>query len=141
MLVFACLLLLLVLLSLFSLVFISGQNFISSSKDTIATTTVAKLILRALVVSLLLTLKVVIFLKGTISPIKFYRAVVNTRKDFNQWLWPLLVKRLSKIFSANHNKWSTKQNINETNTFKANSKNTSVISNIVDFNTLYMFSI
>ena len=51
--------LLLLLLSLFSLVFISGQNFIFSSKDAAASTAVVELIIRKITVSLLLALTIV----------------------------------------------------------------------------------
>ena len=51
-------LLLLLLLFLVSLVFISDQNFSSSSKDTAATTDVVELIIRTVSVSLLLTLAI-----------------------------------------------------------------------------------
>ena len=54
--VFVCFSLLLLLLSFFSLVFISGQNFISSSQDGAASTAVVELIIRKITVSLLLTL-------------------------------------------------------------------------------------
>ena len=58
----ACLLLFLLLLSLFSFVFISGQNVISISKDTAATAVVVDLIIRTKIVSLLLTSKIVYYL-------------------------------------------------------------------------------
>ena len=56
---FVYLSLLLLLLPLFSLIFISGQNFISSSKDAAAATAVVEPIISAISVSLLLTLKIV----------------------------------------------------------------------------------
>ena len=60
-LVFVCFLLFWLLLSLFSLLFISGQNFISSSKDVAASAAVVELIVRKITVSLLLTLAVVCY--------------------------------------------------------------------------------
>ena len=56
--VFVCLSLLLLLLSLFSLVSISGQNSVFSSKDPAATTTAVGLIIRTIIMLLLLTLKI-----------------------------------------------------------------------------------
>ena len=50
--VFVCFSLLLLLLSLFSLVFISGQNFISSSKDVAASTAVVELIIRTITLTI-----------------------------------------------------------------------------------------
>ena len=52
---------LLLLLSLFSLVFISSQNFFTSSKSAAASTAVVKLIIRKITVSLLLTLTIVCY--------------------------------------------------------------------------------
>ena len=111
--VFVCFSLLLLLLSLCSLVFISGKSFISSSKDVAASTTVVELILRTI----------------TLAIVYFYRVVVNsTLKNFSQWSWLRLEMRLCKLFSVNH----TKLNINETNTYsKVNYKNTSETSNFV----------
>ena len=89
------------LLSLFSLVFISGQNFTSSSsKDAAATTAVVELIKNnnCLVVT---EIDDCILLTGIASPINFYRAVVNsTLKGFSQWSLFRLEMRLSKLFSA-----------------------------------------
>ena len=51
----------LLFLSLFSLLFISGKNFISSSKDAAATTAVVELIIRTGTVSLLLALAIVYY--------------------------------------------------------------------------------
>ena len=56
---FVYLSLLLLLLPLFSLIFISGKNLISSSKDAAATTAVVEPIISTISVSLLLTLKIV----------------------------------------------------------------------------------
>ena len=50
--VFVCFSLLSLLLSLFSLVFISGQNFISSSKDVAASTAVVELIIRTITLTI-----------------------------------------------------------------------------------------
>ena len=55
---------------LFSFVFISAQHFSSTSKDGAVTTADVELNIRTIVVLLLLTLK-------TISPINFFRAVLN----------------------------------------------------------------
>ena len=59
--VFICLKLLLLLLSLFSFVFISGQNFISNSKDAAATTAADELIIGIISVLLLLKLKILYY--------------------------------------------------------------------------------
>ena len=50
--VFVCFSLLLLLLSLFSLVFISGQNFISSSTAVAASTAVVELIIRTILLTI-----------------------------------------------------------------------------------------
>ena len=57
--VFVCFSLLLRFLSLFSLVYISGQNFISNSKDAAGTTAVVELTIRTITVSFLLTLAII----------------------------------------------------------------------------------
>ena len=59
--VFVCFSLLLLFLSLFSLVYISGQNFISSSKDAAGTTAVVELTIRTITVSFLLTLAIIYY--------------------------------------------------------------------------------
>ena len=60
-LVFVCFSLFWLLLSLFSLLFISGQNFISSSKDAATSAAVVELIVTKIIVSLLLTLAIVCY--------------------------------------------------------------------------------
>ena len=57
--VFVYLSLIFLLLSLFSLVSISGQSSIFSSKDAAATTAAGELIIRTIIMLLLLTLKIV----------------------------------------------------------------------------------
>ena len=59
--VFVCFSLLLLFLSLFSLVYISGQNFISGSKDAAGTTAVVELTIRTITVSFLLTLAIIYY--------------------------------------------------------------------------------
>ena len=51
-LLFACFLFLFLLLSLFSLIFISGQNFISGSKDVATSTAVVELIIRTITLTI-----------------------------------------------------------------------------------------
>ena len=80
--VFVCFSLLL-LLSLFSLVFISGQNFIGSSKDAATSAAVVELIIRKITV-VVIDIDDCMLLTGVVSPINFYRAVVNsTPNDFS----------------------------------------------------------
>ena len=69
---------------LFSFVFISGRNFNCCSKDKDVTTATVDLNIRTIIVLLLLTLKIVLLLTGTISPINLYRIVFNsTLQDFS----------------------------------------------------------
>ena len=56
-----CFSLLLLMLSLFILVFISGQIFVSSSKDAATMTVIVELIIRAITVLLLLTLMIIYY--------------------------------------------------------------------------------
>ena len=59
--VIVCLSLFLLLLSLFSLVPVSGQNFIFNGTDAAATTAAVELIKRTIIMLLLLTLKIVYY--------------------------------------------------------------------------------
>ena len=59
--VIVCLSLFLLLLSLFSLVSIPGQNSIFNGKDAAATTAAVELIIRTIIMLLLLTLKIVYY--------------------------------------------------------------------------------
>ena len=124
-----CFSLLLLLMSLFSSVFISGQNFTSGSKDASATTAAAELIIRTITASLLLTLTIVYYSRnyqsytflGSISQLNTEKFQLMVMAPFGN------EAKLSKLSSPKH----TKLNINEADTCEVNYKNTSVTSNIV----------